>query len=372
MAYFALLGLLTSLAFGLAKLELQRAHPPSWATKASNSFDGYVSIDRFSERAALMRDCLRGEEASGAELRDFLRDELHPTTLTVPALVAGVSLVTTSIPLAFALVSSLAGALLALVTGRLAQRLAPQNASLAGWTAAALLLFHGLTLRTTSQLILDGACAALIVASVLAALRWSRERRPGTAVALWLLLTLGLFTKVSVLPVLLAPALATWFDSNDARRGRLALVDVALFTIPPLALVLLYLGWLTGVSAGARDMQHLAATWSLSPGQLRHFGVEMALLFQALPLLAFVRRPALDRGAASTTAATLFVLLGATWLFGLPPIPRLYLPVLALGAALVGARLAGRADARPAWLLLISYALVNVAIAGYGLVRIAA
>lgn len=359
--------LLVTLVLGVAKVQYQRANPPRW--QRWNHYEGFIAIDEFAERSAALRAWLTGADPGGAELAQELRKDLHPTSLAVPAIVAVLALPLGSIPWAFVAASSAFFALEVWLAVLLARRLAPSAAEARrnGAVAGILVAAHCLSARTAAQLQLDNACAALALASVLAADAWCR--RPGIARALGLLalLVAALFTKTSCLPVLVAPAAAAWlYHAPGARRRRALCVGLALAAAAVLV-ALAYLRWLGGVSRGANDMQHLFASWVWRRDQLLRFALEMALLFQLFPLVPILHRGVLSGPLARLVALTLASFLLATWAFHLPAVPRLYLPALALGAPLCAAGAAQLLGPELRTRALGAYAFANYAVAVIGL-----
>jgi hypothetical protein len=139
----------------------------------------------------------------------------------------------------------------------------------------------------------------------------------------------GLFTKVSYLPLLAVPALVVVVREKNYR---LAVRAGVLFALLPLLPVALYLSVVPGASSASRDFEHFINAWRLSLSELQHFSIEMVLLFQFWPVLMYLawqRRDGMTR--AILLSAGVVVL--STWAFKLPAVPRLYLPSLAMAVA---------------------------------------
>jgi hypothetical protein len=356
----ALAFLAAALLLGATKLELQRRSPPAWAAPPIHRFKGWVAIDGLAARAAW----LRAELAPGAAAQTPRPDvALHATAWLVPLAVALASFVTGSIPLAFALLSGLASALQVLLVGRLARRLDPGRRAEVGWLAALAAAGHCLTMRTAAQLTLDPFCAAWTTAHLLVSLRWAERRRATDLAALVLLATSGLFLKSSFLPALAFPLLCALLHGERAPLRLLGLG--ALTALVPLALALLFQAFLLPHTGAADDLAHFARAWRLDPRQLRQFALEMALLFQLYPAL-LLRSRLVPGERPAATALGLF--LASVWAFGLPAVPRLYLPALGFLVALCVPRLVAALGLRHARHVLAGAGLVNLALAVAGLV----
>ncbi len=117
--------LVTTLSLGVVKLFQQRGHPPAWAPAPHNTYAGFVSIDRFAVRAERIQAFALGLDPGAHELTRHLKESLHPTSLSVPALVALIALPLGSIVLAFVTTSAALFVLEVLLVMRLARRLEP-------------------------------------------------------------------------------------------------------------------------------------------------------------------------------------------------------------------------------------------------------
>jgi hypothetical protein len=90
------------------------------------------------------------------------------------------------------------------------------------------------------------------------------------------------------------------------------------------------------------------------------------LLLQLCPLVLWLRPRVLAHSTGRLAALTLAVLLVATWAFRLPATPRLYWPVLALGAPLVAVALRELGSRATRMWLLALYVVANYSIAAVG------
>ena len=362
---------LLTLAMGAIKVFAQKASPPDYALNPSNSYEGWVSIDGHSHRAARIHAWLRGADGGGSALLDHLRHDRHPSSLAVPVLVAGGALFTGSIPASFLLLSLAAVVLQLLLVGRIAARLAPGAGGGVPLLAALLAAGHCLTIRTAGQLQLDPFAAVLASAVALLCIARARKPRAGSAGLLLLVQVLGVFTKTSHMPLLAAPALSGFLmlslsGSPWRERLRCAALDLLRYALLPALLYVGWLGWLSGAGSISKEVDQLTGYFALRPRELLGFAVEMALLFQAFPLLLWLRRRVLSRADLCVLAALACTLIG-TWIFKLPAVPRYYLPALGFLAAASAPALAGlppRAS-RPA--LLALYLLGNYAVATWSL-----
>jgi len=233
------------------------------------------------------------------------------------------------------------------------------------WIVGCLFLGHCLTMRTSGQLLLDPFCGALVLGAAAASLRLVEGFRGAWAALLFLIQVLGAFTKVSYLPALAIPALVLKVKGASWPR---ALSAGVVHGAVPLALVLVFIALVPGRESAGRDFAHLANAWRLSPQELRHFAIEMALLFQVWPLVLFVRRRQLLSGRALLACAAL--VLASTWAFKLPAVPRLYLPVLGLGLAGAAGAVDGWLGARRARVGLVVLIAANYAVAIWGTFRV--
>lgn len=98
-----------------------------------------------------------------------------------------------------------------------------------------------------------------------------------------------------------------------------------------------------------------------------HFALEMALLFQLLPLAIVLRSRVLRQPIARLTATAAALFLVATWAFHLPAVPRLYLPTLALIVPVSAAALHDLLPPEARTRALLGYALANFGIAAIGI-----
>ncbi len=355
----ALLFVAAALFLGSVKVALQKRSPPAWAAAPIHGFEGYVSIDGFSQRAAFLRDSVTGGEAREEPEADL---SLHPTSWLVPLAVAATSFLTGSIPIAFAILSGLASLAQVLLVGLLARRFDAERRAEVGWLAALATGGHCLTMRTAAQLTLDPFCAVWITASLLLSLRWSERRRGSDLLWLSLLGTSGLFLKSSFLPALALPSLVAWLAGE--RGAKRLLGSFFLTALLPLAIALAFQRALLPETSATGDLEHLAAAWKLDSTQIAHFALEMALLFQLYPLALLGTWR--DRPARSGLVA-LGLLLASTWAFGLPAVPRLYLPALGVLVALAVPRIHVALGPRATLRLLAVSGLFNLGIAAAGL-----
>ena len=150
---------------------------------------------------------------------------------------------------------------------------------------------------------------------------------------------------------------------RERAPARLATTFV-LTALVPLALALAFQRALFPETSAGDDLAHLAASWRLDARDLRDFALEMALLFQLWPSLLLRGRFA---RAERVVAAALVLYLASVWGFGLPAVPRLYLPALGFLVALGVPRLHAALGPRGALRALVVSGLVNVAIAAAGL-----
>ena len=347
---------LVSLGLGVAKVFAQRAHRPHYLHDA-HVYEGWPSIDGHSLKAAHIRTWMRGGDPGAAELREFLSDEGHPSSLVVQSAVAALSLFVGSIPVTFLLLSSLAFCLQILLVVRLARLCAPDAPPWVPTVAGVLAAGHVLSVRTAAQLHLDPFCALVATAVLVATLEQAREPRRGRAVGIAVLLALGLFTKISLLPLLAVPPLVLAARAPGRRLATLVRGGLA-FSLPPLLVWGAALWLLTGGGPTTTEPGHLLETWELDARHLRNFGVEMVLLLQAFPLLLLLGRR--EQGPDERAVGlVLIVILAATWAFRLPPIPRLYLPAVGLLAVLGALRLGRLLPGRLVSTVLVLYLLAN-------------
>jgi hypothetical protein len=355
-----LLCFLIAAALCTAKVLLQRADPPAWAMAEAHRYEGFVAIDRFAQRAELLRAWLVDPAVGGAELHAFLQRDLHPTTVTVPFLVAVVSCVVPSLPWSYVLVSLGLAALSVWLVGRLASAVAgvpvasPRGAAVAG-IAGVLVAAHVLTARTCALLIVDWGVVAAALLAMHALLRWQASGAGRHALLASLALTAGLFTKVNALPLLAAPVFAALLAPAPASRGRRLVVAAAQIAVPLLA-VWSWSHWLQGGERLPGDMAHLLSSSRLDSARVVRFLLEMVLLWQVLPWFLLRDRPRTP--AFRCLLLVLATQFAATAAFELPVIPRLWLPVLFLAAPLVAAAAGRRLG--PRWLC--GYAAINLAL----------
>lgn len=351
--------ILLTLGLGIAKVFVQRAHRPSYL-HAAHVYHGWPSIDGHSLKAERIRTWMTGGDPGAASLREFLSDEGHPSSLVVQTAVAALSLFVGSIPVTFMLLSALAFCLQIALVVRLAWLCAgevrPWVPALAGILAAG----HVLSVRTAAQLHLDPFCALIATAVLVATLEQAREPRRGRAAWLGVLLTLGLFTKISLLPLLAVPPLVLAARAPGRRLATLVRAGLA-FSLPPLVIWGAALWLVTGGGPTTTEPGHLLKTWELDARQLRNFGIEMVLLLQAFPVLLLLRRREWSADERAV-GMVLILLLAATWAFRLPAIPRLYLPTVGLMAVLGAAQLAQLLPPR-----LVSTVVALYLLANYGL-----
>lgn len=351
--------LVLSTSYGLVKLQIQRTHPPPFATGPANTFDGFVAIDGHVARARLFELSYTGAEDAREALAGELRSGYHPNALLVPAAVGLVAALTGSVVTVFGIASGLA--MLLTVLG--VARLAGQHGFPPGQQFVAVMIFlaHTLVFRTACQLHLDPFCCMFTVWVMSLSLAACRRPTLAGIGVLTLVLTGAQLVKVSTLPLLAVPAVyaIAIHGLRSTRTLVLALGPPALTSTAVLAL-LLSTGSLERLGV---DFEHLAASHDFRRSHLTHFAVEMVLLFQLFPLL-FARRPA-SRTHAATYAVGALILAG-TWATGLPPIPRLYLPmvpVIAIACAPFWERVFGSR----ARLALRGYLAANLAVSAIGL-----
>lgn len=328
-------------ALGVIKVERQRASPPSYAQKEVHQFDGFVSIDGFSHRAQAIRNWLSGVDDASMKPSNHPGSDLHPTSWTIPIVVGLLSCVTDSVPRTFQGLSIAALLAQLLLVMALAQRTSaywPRGIARSSPTFLTGVMFvsHCLTIRTAGQLILDPFCACLALAVVLLAQDWIAAPSVRRGLAISALMIAGMFTKVSFLPMFVAPiVLAALAGAGLGIVMRLSVFSVVLPALPVLA----FFVWVADESSAAVDFKHLIASWTLSLRELKHFAFEMVLLVQLWPLVLLVAAKPSDRKAQGPIVLAIIVLL-ATWAMRLPAVPRLYLPVWALAAPVLGNMLA--------------------------------
>lgn len=360
---------LLTLSFGIAKVQMLRAYPPEYAQNGFNSYEGFVSGDGFSHRSELIRDWLVGNDKGGEKLQTYLANGGHPHSILVPTLVGATSIVTQSIPWTFVGWSSLALIVQALLVVSIAKSLqdAPGeksgSSSPAHWILGSLFLGHCLTMRTAGQLHIDPFCGAAMLGTTALSIRFAARSRASTGAALVLVQVLGVFTKASYLPALAFPAIVLRFGGGGKSWSR-SIAAMLTFGALPLAVMLLFVELVPGRDAAGKDFGEFLHAWHLSPKDLGHFAIEMLLLLQFWPVLLLARRRHLGRGGPILICALLVLL--ATWVFKLPAVPRLYLPVLGLGLAGAGGALSGLLENRRALFVLAAILLANYGVAVYG------
>lgn len=352
-------------SYGIAKLFVQKANLPAYAVRHGQSFDGFPSIDHYAYRADLIRKALTRDDFGWEEVRAEYRSGLHSASILMPLFVALLAVVIGSIPASFAALSILAHLVSAWLIARIVDRLLDVRGSPYGPMAAMVFLAHVLTIRTSAQFYMDPFCNVWALIVVLFVVRlWERLDRATYAILVAALCT-SVLIKVSLLPLLVVPVIAPVVYSKSIDYRRLVLNLCLCVALPLFVLV----GW--GIVLGDwhsvwRDMGHLSNQYSYNWSHLKHFTIEMALLFQLFPLLLILFPPK-GRGARVMIVSLGLILL-TTWGFSLPPIPRLYLPVLSLTVVLVVLGLARRFQICQLRSWLAIYASMNYAIATVGLI----
>lgn len=352
-----------AIATGIIKLSEQRGNLPSFARLAGNSYQGYVAIDNFAYRSELFGQWLVG--ADKGELAAFIRRDLHPTSLAVPAAVGSVSLLVGSIPVSFVLLSILATLLAALGVAQLAS-LGSASSAGASRLSAILFLSHLTTLRTMAQMVLDTFACALLVWAIVFTVRWLDRQSWKHLLAATLVLVVAVFCKASCLAFLATPFVASC--CRDGVRGLLR-PGAWLATAVPVIAVVAYLFGVLGAHVVDRDATHLLNSWQMTNSQLVRFTLEMALLLQLWPTVMLVRGGRASVYSRSCVAMAA-VVLAATWCFHLPAIPRLYLPVAACLVAGLAPRvldLCRSTRPRMAWLAVATVCAVVVGNLAVGL-----
>lgn len=319
--------LLAAALLGVLKVWLQRSSPPAWVPPEQR-FDGFVAIDGFAHRAAMLRDWLLDLSAIRSAQPTFVGLDLHPTTWTVPFLVAVVAVVVPSIGWSFVLVNLALSALGVWLAGRLAvavagEPLRSRRGDACALAATVLVASHVLTVRTCALLIVDWGVVVAALGTVLALLRWQSTRAPVAAVAAAACLTFGVFTKSNALPLLAAPAIAAAYCATARMRAFATAAAITAAPIGGLALAAVGGGQRLGV-----DVAHLLASIEIDVAHALRFAGEMALLWQWLP--AALGRSAWANPARRTVATIAALQFVATAAIQLPVIPRLWLPVLFL------------------------------------------
>ena len=127
---------LLTLGLGVAKLAVQRERPPAYVREGRNIYEGFVSIDRYCNRAELFRDWSEGIEGGREALIHDVVHWHHPTVLLVPLAVGVSSRAVGSIPITFALYSAGAFLVQVVLVLRLARSLAPSAGEGAARTMA--------------------------------------------------------------------------------------------------------------------------------------------------------------------------------------------------------------------------------------------
>lgn len=353
-----------TLSLGVAKLFVQRAHPPAWTVTGTNTFEGFVSIDRYCERAARIRAWLVGDDPGGAQVLEHVRAHGHATALLVPGCVALLSLVTGSIVLAFALLSAAAFVLQVLLVGLLARRLVPGAALVAGLLAATLTAAHCDSARTAVQLLLDPFTAAFSTLIVLTTLRWLERRDVRTALLLLAAECVACTVKLAVLPVLASPAILALICAPGRKKSALA-VTIGVGLLPLLALQT-YTQLVLDESMFSAEIGEMWSRNVPTRASIRNFLVEMVVLLQFVPFVLLRGCRALRRDALAVLAVGALLLLSVASV-RLHDDARLYLPVL--GLALAGATPALLAVVPERWIVrgAALFAAVNLSAAAVAL-----
>lgn len=358
---------LLTVCFGIAKVQMLRAYPPGYAQNGFNSYEGFVSGDGFSYRSELIRDWLVGDDRGGEKLQAYLAEGGHPNSILVSTLVGATSIVTQSIPWTFVGWSSLALIIQALLVVSIARSLrdahekqsSPRSAT--HWVMGSLFLGHCLAIRTAGQLHIDPFCGAAMLGAAALSLRITDHFRWSTGAGLFLVQVLGVFTKASYLPALAIPALVLKLRGGSWSRSCLA---TGIFGLLPLAIMLSFVELVPGGDTAGRDFGQFLNAWHLSSQELQHFAVEMLLLFQFWPILLIGCRRHLGGGIPILTCALLILI--STWIFKLPAVPRLYLPVLGLGLAGASHATSRLVEHRLALPALLAVLLANYGVAVFG------
>lgn len=351
---------------GWLKVEQQRRHPPEWANKPAHLHDGYVSIDGHARRASEVRDILTGSASAGRKLRDELRTELHPSSLLVPGLVGVLSLATRSIPIAFLLYNLVVYAMTLILIGHLAARVCRQQGGVDVDDGVRWSLFvfasHVNVSRDVMQLHLDSTitCLGLATAAIALSVQSPSANRSKCLVAAGVQ-SLGVFTKASYFPFLAALPLATAFSRGREGTWRCAIIALAV----PIACLVGYSAWLESPNSLARDLEHFADSWRISSAQFGRFLLEIGLAFQWFPLVIAARTT--RRHAVGRTLLGLVGLyVSALLLFGLPSVPRLYMPAIALLCAVSAPSVLAHVARERAWQL-YAWSLLNLSVAAAAL-----
>lgn len=351
---------------GWIKVEQQRRSPPDWANKPIHMHEGYVSIDGHARRAATARDVLLGEEAAAATLADDLRTGLHPHSIVVPFVVGALAVAVGSIAVAHlvynVVVYGITLVLIAYLANVLCKDRQPDSGSAGMQWSVWLFASHVSVHRDAMQLHLDATVACLAVAALAIALSFRASAGGPTAGLLaGCIHSLGVFTKASFLPFMVAMPVAAMAKRSDARAWATVGVSLAF----PAVLLAIYGTWLGDSEATSRDLQHFAASWNVDAGHLRRFALELGLALQWFPIVIVVvlrTGNAMERATLAVVGAYLVALLS----FGLPSVPRLYLPAIAVLCALSAPIVVAHAARGRAWQL-YAWAVGNVLAATAGL-----
>src|SRR5262245_8652653 len=355
-----------TLALGIAKVYRQKEHHPPSYDKPVHVFEGYMAIDGHAAVAAGFRDWIRGDDPGARALRERLEGSLHPSAIAVPLVVGALGAVIGSIPIAFLLLSAAATCLQVWLAAALCARFG--STSTAERRLAALLTCgHVFTIATCAQLYLDPFVAVLVSIACLLTARWMDGGGARSALLLAAVQGVGLFTKISYVPMLAIPCLALATSKRARSTARIAIAGV-FFAGLPLAAWWLYLRWLGDSSSMSRESEHLWSSWKLQPAQFLAFLGEMFLLFQAFPLFVF-RANRNSSNAMLIVRWALFLLLFATWTFRLPAVHRLYLPEVSLLAALAATPAFQRCSPRVLLPAVVVYLAANYGLAASLLLR---
>ncbi|MBI3817289.1 MAG: hypothetical protein HY286_01255 [Planctomycetes bacterium] len=357
-----------TIGLGVAKVYIQKAHPPAYAAGKTDAhfYKGFVSPDTHCKMAELFRNWYTGDDPGGQIVKNEFANEMHPSAIVIPAAVGALDLIINFIPWSFMLFSAAAVVANAWLAAKMAAESDPGAPAEVPMIAALLVVAHCLTIRTSTQMILDPFCAVFASAAMWMTIRWTRAPGTGVAFALVIIQMLGMFTKVSYAPLLAAPALATFFAGSGRNWARGAFAAL-LFGAIPAAVWGIYMQWLTGLAQANREPEHLLNSWNLNFGALQHFAIEMALLFQGFFIILLLKWK-VPGGAARVAGVTLALILLATWAFRLPAVPRLYLPALAPLAVLCILKMKDYLGGTRARHLVFGYLILNYAIGIWGLV----
>lgn len=359
--------ILVGLALGYSKVtHIRKDLANIGYAQGEHVFEGYLCIDGYCYYANEISLFL-SRDNSWEDVREYIAVSNHPSSFLGPLLISVLNQTVRTIPASYMAISALSMLLVILIVYRILKydlkedRVAP--------VALLLLILHNHVLLGFTNLY-QGPVVMLFVC--LAIFQTTRVLKLGGAketVLLILILSSGLFTKVSFLPILAVPVFALWiYKYHRPIVPFHILKPVFLFIGIPLTIFGIFYGLIPGFESLISEQATIRNHWGTGVS-LKDFCFEMAVLFQLFVFLWIPNKKIFKDPTYIVCFLTMCLYFVGIASHYLPTAYRLYLPIVPAIIILSVPGLKSMYHKNVKWSLILTFVLCvsNIALSIYSI-----